>query len=48
MGHHLKRGQALRERLPLTSLVCEVSQLRLKSSTSGARKDQGNPEGVSR
>ena len=29
--HHLKRGKALRDRLPLPSLVYEVSQLSLKA-----------------
>ena len=44
MVNHLKRGKALRERLPLTDLVCHVSQSNLKSDTSGERKDQGKPE----
>ena len=43
MGHPVKRGQALRERLPLTALVCEVSQARRHSETRGERKDQGKP-----
>jgi hypothetical protein len=43
--HHLKRGKILRETLPLTSLVEEVSQLSLKSYTSGERKDLGQPYG---
>ena len=42
----LKRGEALRDRLTLTDLVCYVSQGRLTSSTSGARKDHGHPEGL--
>ena len=46
MVHHLKRGKALRERLTLTDLVCDVSQASLKSYTSGESKDQGNPDGI--
>ena len=48
MVHHLKRGTALRDRLTLTDLVCDVSQLRLQSSMSGERKDHSNHEGWSR
>jgi hypothetical protein len=48
MVHPLKRGQALRGRLPLPDLVCEVSQASLKSSTSGERKEQGRPETVAK
>jgi hypothetical protein len=44
--HHLKRGTTLRETLPLTSLVSAVSPLRLQSSTSGERKDLGEPDGA--
>ena len=46
MVNHLKRGKALRERLTLTDLVCDVSQVSLKSYTSGERKDQGKPDGI--
>ena len=46
MVHHLKRGQALRERLPLPSLVCEVSQSSLKADTSDASKDQSHAVGM--
>ena len=45
MVNHLKRGKALRERLPLTYLVYEVSQLSLKAYTSGASKDQDHQRG---
>ena len=48
MVHHLKRGKALRERLPLTDLVCDVSQSSLKSYTSGESKDQCLPETVAK
>ena|SRR5713101_1171041 len=48
MVHHLKRGKALRERLPLTDLVCDVSQSSLKSYTSGESKDQCKPETVAK
>ena len=46
MGHHLQRGQALRERRTLTDLVGDVRQGSLPSETSGARKAQGQPEGM--
>ena len=45
MVHHLKRGKALRERLPLTDLVCSVSQASVKSYTSGERKDHSKSDG---
>jgi hypothetical protein len=41
MVKHLKRGKTLRDTLPLTSLVEEVSQVSLKSYTSGEHKDLG-------
>ena len=41
--NHLKRGKALRERLPLTYLVSKVSQTSLQSYTSEASKDQWKP-----
>ena len=44
MVNHLKRGKALRGTLPLTDLVCDVSQASPKSSTSGESTDQGLPE----
>jgi hypothetical protein len=44
MVHHLKRGKALRERLPLTDLVCYVSQASLQSYTSGERKDHSKSD----
>src|SRR5207247_2942851 len=37
--HHVKRGKALRERLPLPSLVSQVSQASLQSHTSDERQD---------
>ena len=43
MVHPVKRGQALRGTLPLTDLVCDVSQSSQQSQTSGARRDQGRP-----
>ena len=43
MGHPLKRGKALRARLPLPALVGSVSQARRTSATSGARKACGKP-----
>jgi hypothetical protein len=43
MGNRLKRGQALRGTLTLTHLVVCVSQLSLKSHTSGESKDQCTP-----
>ena len=43
MVNHLKRGKALRERLTLTDLVCDVSQVSLKAYTSGASRDQCTP-----
>ena len=46
MVNHLKRGKALRARLPLTDLVCNVSQSSQKSYTSGESMDQGIPETV--
>ena len=46
MGNHLKRGKALRETLPLTSLVEQVSQTSLKSDTSAESKDQWKPKPV--
>ena len=46
MVHPLTRGKALRERLPLTDLVCYVSQASLKSHTSGESKDHSNPDGL--
>ena len=46
MVNHLKRGKALRERLTLTDLVCDVSQSSLKSYTSGESKNQGKPDGL--
>ena len=48
MVHHRKRGEALRERLPLTDLVGDVSQASLQSSTSGESRDQGRPETVAK
>ena len=45
MGHHLKRGQALRERLTLPALGCSVSQASLQSPTSDERKDHSKPAG---
>src|SRR5713226_71142 len=45
MVNHLKRGQALRERLTLTDLVCDVSQASLKSHTSGESKDHSKSDG---
>ena len=45
MVNHVKRGKALRERLTLTDLVCDVSQASLKSYTSGESKDHGKPDG---
>jgi hypothetical protein len=42
--NHLKRGKALRETLPLTSLVYEVSQSSRKADTSAASKDQATPD----
>ena len=48
MVHHLKRGKALRDRLTLTDLVCDVSQASLKSYTSGESRDQGIPETVAK
>jgi len=45
MVNHLKRGKTLRETLPLTSLVSEVSQLSLKAYTSGESKDLGQVYG---
>jgi hypothetical protein len=46
MVHHRKRGQALRERLTLTDLVCSVSQASLQSHTSDERKDHSDPDGL--
>lgn len=37
--NHVKRGKALRDRLPLTDLVGYVSQASLKSHTSDESKD---------
>ena len=48
MVNHLKRGKALRERLTLTDLVCDVSQASQKAYTSGARRDQCIPETVAK
>jgi len=48
MVNHLKRGKALRERLPLTDLVCNVSQSSQKSETSAESKDQCLPETVAK
>ncbi len=45
MVHPLKRGQALRERLTLTDLVCDGSQASLQSYTSGERKDHSKSDG---
>ena len=44
MVHHLKRGKTLRERLPLTDLVYDVSQSSQKSETSAERMDQDKPD----
>ena len=44
MVNPLKRGKALRETLPLTDLVCYVSQTSLKSYTSDESTDQCLPE----
>ena len=43
MGHHVKRGKALRGTLPLTDRVCEVRQSSLPSPTSGESRDHGQP-----
>jgi hypothetical protein len=44
MVNHLKRGKALRERLPLTALVSYVSQTSLKADTSDASRDPWTPD----
>jgi len=45
MGHHLKRGKALRGTLPLPDRVCNVSQSSQKAYTSGESTDPGSQHG---
>ena len=42
MVHHVKRGKALRETLPLPDLVCSVSQASLQAPTRDERKDHSH------